>query len=58
MGPDILKIAVIGEEEDPGVILPFLADAYYNVISHGPDSWVVLEILDWIDLVKDVPPLV
>lgn len=55
--PDILQTVVIGEE-DPGVILPFLADTYYDIILHGPNSWVVMEILAWIDLVNDAPPLV
>jgi len=54
---DLLQTVVIGEE-DMEVIRPFLVDTYYDLALHGPNSWVVIEIMAWIDLVNYAPPLV
>lgn len=56
--PDLLRTVVITDNEDMGVILPFLRDTYYDLMLRGPNSWVLEDIIAWIDLVNYAPPLV
>jgi hypothetical protein len=55
--PDLLRTVVLGDE-DMEVIHPFLTDTYYDLLLHGSNSWVILDILSIVDLVNYAPPLV
>jgi F-type H+-transporting ATPase subunit a len=55
--PDLLRTVVITDNEDIGVIQPFLRDTYYDLMLCGPNSWVIQDIMAWIDLVNAESPL-
>jgi hypothetical protein len=50
---DLLR-TLIGNDNIPG----FLSHTYYDVMLLGPNSWLFLDIINWIDLVNYVPPQV
>lgn len=47
--PDLVR-AVIGDEaiHTPG----FLKEAYYDVMLHGPNSWLCDEVFQFLDLIR------
>ena len=49
--PDLLRF-VIGDEAAQSPSL--LTEYYYDVVMHGPRSWVCAELLDFIDLIDYV----